>query len=434
MLTIQSNKIDITPKEPVYLAGFANRIGPSHGVHRPLSSRCIILKDSASTFCFISNDLMEMKNSLIKKIKDLISEETLIPSSQIFIHNIHTHSAPIMDGMGLTENLANKSYEEITTIAITSNAISTINNKQGFKSCRIKVGTGKSTIGLHRRTIEASTGQCIISSKNNTSNDPVVSVLQFVDQEENILANIINYACHPVSLGPESLKVSPDFVGKTRETIEEKWGGMAIFFNGAAGDINPIGDPLNDLNNTDKLGGLLGNSVLETSFKHVSVECLSFQTDFAKLPFQIQHISQKIIQEQATKKKEEHTGFVGWKEKIDDWSNQQQKYLSKDKFLGREVQLNVLKMGSILLIICQGELFSSYHIAFRNMFPEYTVFFFGYTNGESGYLPDQEAFDIGGYEVEQAYVFFNEPSPLAPSADGILKNAVSDLVNNVIKS
>ena len=88
-------------------------------------------------------------------------------------------------------------------------------------------------------------------------------------------------------------------------------------------------------------------------------------------------------------------------------------------------------MGSILFVICQGELFSSYHIAFRKIFRDYTVFFFGYTNGESGYLPDKEAFDIGGYEVEQAYVFFNEPSPLDPSADGILKKAVFDLVSKV---
>jgi hypothetical protein len=60
------------------------------------------------------------------------------------------------------------------------------------------------------------------------------------------------------------------------------------------------------------------------------------------------------------------------------------------------------------------------------------VFFIAYTNGLKGYIPTAEAFLHKGYEVDQAYVYMEEPSPLTPEADIIYMHAVNDLLREVL--
>ena len=58
------------------------------------------------------------------------------------------------------------------------------------------------------------------------------------------LAILVNYACHPVVLGPENLNYSADYPSEMRDTIEQGFGGdvTAFFLQGAPGDINPYLD------------------------------------------------------------------------------------------------------------------------------------------------------------------------------------------------
>ena len=49
------------------------------------------------------------------------------------------------------------------------------------------------------------------------------------------IAILYNYACHTVTMGPKCLKLSPDFIGPARETIESSTGALSLFLQGAAG-------------------------------------------------------------------------------------------------------------------------------------------------------------------------------------------------------
>ena len=418
--------IDITPTKSLFLAGFANRIGPSTGVHMPLSSRCLIFITECASFCIISNDFMELKKELVNTIKESIASQTSIPLSHIFIHSIHSHSAPIVDNMGMETNEANILYQEQTIDQIISNALATYHDTIRFINCRIKVGGVESFIAANRRYFDEDSGKVIISTQLNYLEDPFVGVIQFVDNKNKVIASMVNYACHPVSLGPQNTLISPDYVGKTRETIEKKWGGICMFLNGASGDINPRGQSSSDLNNPENLGLSLGKSVLESAFSSMTLESVKFANGSVNLPFKIKEISTEFIQNEVKRKKEMQTGFNGWEKKIDQWALAQKRRLGQPATLGRNMEISVLRMGTIIMVFSSGELFNSYHRTLRKQFPEYQLFLFGYINGESGYLPDKKAFGLGGYEVEQAYIFFNEPSALdQTSADLFLKKMLT---------
>ena len=96
-LSVSCAQVDITPSEPVLLSGYANRQGFSTSVHRSLSSRCIVFKAGSETVCLITYDLVDILPELTQEIIHRISQQTGLPADHIFVHAIHTHSAPIME-------------------------------------------------------------------------------------------------------------------------------------------------------------------------------------------------------------------------------------------------------------------------------------------------------------------------------------------------
>ena len=72
-----------------------------------------------------------------------------------------------------------------------------------------------------------------------------VGVLRVDDVENGTpLAVLLSYACHPVVLGP-SLEISADYVGYALNFIDQTLGAgtVALFANGAQGDMNSIIHP-----------------------------------------------------------------------------------------------------------------------------------------------------------------------------------------------
>ena len=72
--------------------------------------------------------------------------------------------------------------------------------------------------------------------------DPTVGVIRVSDDQDVVRAVIVNYACHPVVLGPKNQKISADYPGVMRRLVEERVGSdaMCLFIQGCCGDINPL--------------------------------------------------------------------------------------------------------------------------------------------------------------------------------------------------
>jgi hypothetical protein len=72
--------------------------------------------------------------------------------------------------------------------------------------------------------------------------DRQVGVIRVTDEQQKVRAVLVNYACHPVVLGPRNRKISADYPGVMREIVERSFGDdcTCIFIQGAGGDINPL--------------------------------------------------------------------------------------------------------------------------------------------------------------------------------------------------
>ena len=70
--------------------------------------------------------------------------------------------------------------------------------------------------------------------------DDTLLVGRVTDAAGQIRATLVNYACHPTSLGGANQLISPDYVGAMRETVEQGTAGApCVFLHGASGDLTP---------------------------------------------------------------------------------------------------------------------------------------------------------------------------------------------------
>ena len=87
-------KVDITPMDPVPLAGFGdNNERISNGVLDPLYATCIAFSDvEGNTVLLYSLDLLNTSEALVKDIREKVNVETGIPVINIHLTASHTHS------------------------------------------------------------------------------------------------------------------------------------------------------------------------------------------------------------------------------------------------------------------------------------------------------------------------------------------------------
>ena len=92
------------------------------------------------------------------------------------------------------------------------------------------------------------------------------------------------------------------------------------------------------------------------------------------------------------------------------------------------IDISLMNMGPAVFLWSQGEVFNEYQMRAKRECTDRKVYFVAYTHGTKGYIPTADAFLHKGYEVDQAYVYLDEPSPLTPDTDHIYMSALRDLL------
>jgi hypothetical protein len=69
--------------------------------------------------------------------------------------------------------------------------------------------------------------------------DDTLTSLRFTSPDGAPIATLVNFACHPTATGSANTEVSRDWCGYTVDAVERELGGVAVYVNGAIGDINP---------------------------------------------------------------------------------------------------------------------------------------------------------------------------------------------------
>jgi len=379
--------VDITPPEGQAMWGFAARPGPSRGTLDPLFARVLVLEVGEQRVALVTLDLgRSFGPAAIETLRASVTKSSGI--ANVLLLASHTHSGPIIKDE-YSEN-DNRDWESKTLEKI-AKAI----DEAHRHSVPVRLGTGHglASIGYNRRRANPD-GTITWLDRNPTKIptapvDPVVSVLRVDTREGPPLAILMNYACHPVTFGPDNLQYSADFPCVATKVVREAFDGkaMCFFLQGAAGDINPFYavTPLDQdaVRLREWEGEQLGAEAVRVA---KSIECrdgalASLLCAEDLLTFRLRWDSD------------------GWRRSIIAAYG----HAFADSFTPRiratwELPVVTLLINRhIALMTMPGEPFVEFQINWRDRCPVPDAFFAGYANGYYGYFPTLQAATEGGY-------------------------------------
>ena len=402
-------KVNISPDTPKQLLGYGARL--STGIHDSIYHRIIALDDGVTQFFLISTDICLVSPSEYDYVAAMVQKKLGINPLNFWWSVTHTHSAPEIGVPGLAEVFMGDRYKHAVDTVYTSFVEQTLINgiieaREKLEPARLGVGWGFSQANINRRAIDVD-GKASIGLNPDGAVDRRIGLIRLEKQDGSPLALIANYPIHGTVFGPQNVEISGDVGGVVEDYLEQKTGVPVLFINGAAGNLAPIYSvyPTAKAGHLSQFRVLLGDKILEANKKILSTSD-----------------SVKLFTGSLTVESPRKTNL--------DWPSYLEKYSSTTKNGINMVRLPVrfLKINNDVAIWAAPiELFCEISNEVRDRSPFPFTFYYGYTNGWLGYLPSEEEWKYGGYEVDVV-------SPFTQEMSGALTEAVVGYLQGEMRS
>lgn len=409
----------VTPPPGSLLAGFDARQGAAEGVHDELYARAIVIGDTA----LISVDVIGFDTAFATNIRREIEACCGIPAAHILLAGTHTHCGPVTFNHFFNPHQPlDAAYLDFLRAQIIEATAAAAGDRH---PSRLRAGMAPVThVARNRRTADG------------LPVDPEAAVLIAEPLDGTPAVIVVNYACHPTVLGPDTLQISADFPGCAVRHLEAATGARAVFFQGAEGDLSmghrsdlsAVGviAPSRTFEKAEELGTRLAEAVLARldSLEEESGP-LSAATSRIDLPTK----TYAPAPEMALRRRQAAAAAAGT-------GTGQPLLLAKQRYLysrieeyyanlppGLSAELTAIRVGNTALLSIPGELFVSIALDIRRCSPFARTFILGLANGYIGYLPPADATAAAGYEVVAARI--------APEAAPLLARGCLELLRKL---
>ncbi len=431
-----SSRIDITPPDPVQMAGYAARTKPSEGVHDPLFARALVLDDGATRIAVVSCDLAAVDRATARRVRARIEREAGILFSHTMLTCSHTHAGPLV-ATRRSLNSASAYLAELEDKMVRA-------AREAVGSLRpVHIGTGRAKVylGVNRRE-RTPEGTIKLGKNPDGPASPYVHILLVVREGAGPMAALFSYGAHPVVLGSDNLQLSGDYAGRAEREVEENFGDRmtALFTLGFAGNVN-VNVEEHTFAEVETAGVALGRAVLE-ELKNIELSAghvLAARSMVVPLPLQsppAPHEAERLLYEERERltrllghgdpEAQIHTRklMVDWASEVAALSHQGIEEHTA------ELEVQALAIGDTVLVGLSAEVFAEYAETFEEGSPFAHTFPVSVANGSIGYLPTAAAFEEGGYEVEVAPRYFGALG-FRPEIEGIVRDAMATLLADV---
>ena len=388
--------IDITPRRPLWMAGFAARTLPSQGVTLPLHAKALALDDGAGgRVVVVTLDLLGLTTGVGARIAEGARRRYGLARAQLLLNSSHTHCGPVIDEMlSVAYDMTDAQWRDVRdyTAELEDKVVRLIGSalKRG-EPVEIRAAEGRATFAANRRVQFTPLGPV----------DHRVPVLR-VEGRRGPLAVVFGYACHNTTLRADFVRFHGDYAGVAQAELERRHpGATAIFVAGCGGDANP--DPRGTLDLVNRYGAALADAVDEAGAGDAIEGLLRAAYRTADLPFA------------------PPPDRAGWTARLEDpdpyvrrHARLMRERLDRDGHL-QEVQpdpVQVWRFGSGLTLVAMGgEVVVDYALRLSRDYPGQRLWAAGYSNDVFGYVPSLRVLEEGGYEGGGAMIYYGKPGP-----------------------
>jgi hypothetical protein len=409
-------KLVITPKEPIWMAGFGSRDRPSEGVRQDIYVRALALQDASDkTFVLVTLDLAGVERQMSDEMAAQCLKRYGISRDRLVLNVSHTHSGPVaglvpMPLYDLTpaqRDVVRRYTTELIekTVDVVGMAI------QDMAPASLSFEQGLAGIAVNRRRVGRR------SLPGPVDHD--VPVLAVRDPAGKLRAVVVGYACHATMLS--DYKISNDYPGYAREAIEKaNPGALAMFVQGCGADSNAFPRAGEEL--CQRRGEMLAAAVelvLKGKMKPVSGP-LRGAFDRVDLPYH-----EMLTREELQKRLEHKTKIYRTTARyLLDQLDRDGKFPNSCSY-----PIQVWRLGeSLKFIVLGGEDVVDYSLRLKSQYGFDNTWVAGYSNDVPAYIPSKRVVQEGGYEGGEALVFFGRPGKFSAAVEEIIVEKVGDLM------
>jgi hypothetical protein len=399
-------KVNITPPLGIPLIGSYGK--PSDDILDELYAKALVLNDGNNTIAIVSADLLYTPlEEITNPVRRIIKEKTDIPERNVLVCATHTHSGPevftrskLKPKDEVPDSEIDNFYLQTLIKKLASSALIAHKNMQEVKigaakghvpeilyNRRPKNADGSVTMAFTLPPEVAATRKIEAGPEGDTRVtfeladeqeqldfgpiDPEVCVLRVQDANGHIVASLVNFGCHPVSIYPHlSTSISADYPAHAAQVVQQVEGGICLFALGLAGDTVPV---RRGLKPCQQIGKALGGEALKrlqlvTTTSDVTLQALKRQIKFPtkKAPSPDPNADDDGAREYVT------------------------------------TEMQVLRLGNIYILGLPGEVLVEVGLQIKKRAGLENLFVVTLSNDTIGYVCHSQAYEEGGYEPASA--------------------------------
>jgi len=220
-----------------YITKYTTWMNGNVGAWNPTWVKALVIDNDGTKTCFVTLDAIGVDGTLVDMAYKYAKEMGFtVPKEATLFSASHTHSGPAAMSPSMLFAVAPSSdllVPELQRIFAQNIAQAMVNAEQKMEDAKIDIGLGLLYNVTHNRRADIS------PYVDYWTIDPQVGVIALNKLDGTPLATVWNFAIHGICYDAPNMKYSSDVMGSACDWIEQNVGGVALFINGDAGDINP---------------------------------------------------------------------------------------------------------------------------------------------------------------------------------------------------
>ncbi|AKD55451.1 neutral/alkaline non-lysosomal ceramidase N-terminal domain-containing protein [Spirosoma radiotolerans] len=416
-------KAVITPTEPQWQAGYASRTHAADGKIHDLWAKALALEDeTGKQAVLVTTDMLGFPKAMSDRIRERLNSRFGLSKAQIILNSSHTHSGPVLDNalqdiypLDAAEQAKIDRYSrwlEAQIVTLVGQALQKLEPAEVFSQ------NGVTRFQVNRRNNKE--GALLEQTELKGPNDYAVPVIKITDTRGKLKSIVFGYACHPTVL--DLYQWSGDYAGFAQLELEKAHPGVtALFFQGAAGDQNPL--PRRTIPLARQYGRELAaavDRVLDEPMRTLSSQIRTAYSEI-QLPLSVPPSEAEL-----TKTIQENEGYLKrWATRLLAEKKKGKAFISHYAY-----PVQVWQLGNQSILSFGGELVIQYALDCKKRFGQ-DIFVIGYSNDVMGYIPSATILQEGGYEGASSQMVYGLPSTWAPDVPNLINQEINRLADQV---
>ena len=415
-------RVDITPRGPIWMSGYASRSHPSECVRQPLYARALAIDPgSGGRVVIVSTDLIGLPAEVADQVAERVRKQFGIARARLVLNSSHTHTGPVV-GPNLSSmwDLPPDAEKKIAEYATTlTDALVEVTGKAiaDLAPAQLSFGFGEAGFAVNRR--QATARGMTIGVNPAGPVDHRVPVIRVAAADGRVRAVLFAYACHNTTLTGEFYQLSGDYAGVAEAQLEAEYpGATALFLQLCAGDQNP--NPRSTIELADQHGRTLAaevERVLKGELRPLRAPVRAAWL-VARLPF--------APQSRAT-----YEADLANPKASPALRNRARKMLASP-VTDVAYPVQAIRFGrDLTLLALGGEVVVDYALRAQREYPGEPLIVAAYSNSVMCYIPSERVLQEGGYEAVDNLVYYGQPGPFAPGVETRVFEAIGQVMKKV---